>query len=98
MIVFANQEELSTIHPKRSNQKERFVFVVQLKDGRYAVGSGTNPAKRIAALNSGLNQSLPKSLQVHRIVGIKPVNADRNEVIVFGKFEARYGQGKVLAV
>ena len=95
MIPFANPEV--SIQLKQSN-KERFVFVVQLKDGRFCIGSATNPAKRIAALNTGHNPAVKKALQVARIVGIKELNDQRNEVTVFHKFEAKYGAGKVLSV
>ena len=51
--------------------KERFVFVVQLHDGRFVIGAATNPCRRITAINSGMNKAVPKTLQVNRIIGIK---------------------------
>lgn len=82
----------------RHQVKERFVFVCQLHDGRYVVGSATNPGKRITALNSGHNPAVPKALQVNRVIGIKPVEEGRNIVTVFKRFEERYGEGNVIAI
>lgn len=78
--------------------KERYTFVVQLHDGRYVVGSATNPCKRIVALNSGHNPAVPKALQVNRVIGVKPVEEGRNAVSVFKKIEAKYGEGSVIAI
>ena len=78
--------------------KERFVFVCQLHDGRIVVGTATNPCKRLVALNSGLNPAVPKALQINRVVGVKPVNEDRNAITVFKRFEEAYGEGNVIAV
>ena len=81
-----------------TTEKPRFVFVLQLVDGTIAVGSATNPCRRIAAINSGLNPAVKKSLQVYKIVGIKDMTSDRNEVTVYKKFAAKYGESKVIAV
>ena len=78
--------------------KERSIFVVQLHDGRYVIGSATNPCRRITAINSGMNKAVPRTLQVNRIIGIKPMNADRTVVSVFKMFEEKYGEGNVIAV
>ena len=78
--------------------KERFVFVVQLHDGRFVIGSATNPCRRITAINSGMNKAVPKTLQVNRIIGIRPMNADRTVISVFRKFEQQFGEGRVIAV
>lgn len=78
--------------------KERSVFVLQLFDGRFVIGSATNPCRRITALNSGMNRAIPKTLQVNRIIGIRPMNADRTVVSVFKMFEEKYGEGNVIAV
>ena len=74
--------------------KDQFVFAVQLHDGRFVVGMGSNPTKRIAALNSGLNKLLPKSLCVNRILDIKPVTEDRTLSSVAFKFCEHYGEDK----
>lgn len=78
--------------------KERFIFVLLLHSGKWVVGSATNPCRRITALNSGMNRAIPKTLQVNRIIGIKPMNADRTVVSVFKMFEDKYGEGNVIAV
>lgn len=78
--------------------KERFVFVLLLNSGKWVVGSATNPCRRITALNSGMNRAIPKSLQVNRIVGIRPMTAERTVVSVFKKFEDQFGEGNVIAV
>ena len=78
--------------------KERFVFVVQLHNGMYVVGSATNPCKRITALNSGHNPAVPKAMQVNRVIGVKPIEDGRNAVTVFKKIEAKYGEGSVIAI
>jgi hypothetical protein len=78
--------------------KERFIFVVQQHDGTFVIGISTNPAKRIAALNSGMNTHIKQSLTINRVIGIKPVNADRTYIGVVNHFINKYGQDKVLAV
>ena len=78
--------------------KERFVFVCQLHDGRIVVGSATNPCKRLVALNSGVNPAVPKALQINRVIGVKPIDENRNAITVFKKFEEAYGEGNVIAV
>ena len=78
--------------------KDYFVFVIQLIDGTYAVGSASNPTKRIATINSGLNPQIKKPLQVAKVVGIKPVTEERNAISVFNQFSEHYGQKKVIAV
>ena len=78
--------------------KERSIFVLQLHDGKIVVGSAMNPAKRIAAINSGHCPGIPKALQVNRVVGIKPMNEERKPVSVFRHFETKHGVGNVIAV
>ena len=76
----------------------RFIFVLELITGEIVVGSATNPCKRIAAINSGLNKAVPKSLMVHRIIGIKEQTEERNLVSVYKTFADRRGSNKVIAV
>lgn len=75
-----------------------YVFVIQLKDGRYVVGQANNAAKRIAAINTGYCPSIPKSLQVKRIVGIKEQNEERTFISVVSKFANAYGDDAVICV
>jgi predicted GIY-YIG superfamily endonuclease len=78
--------------------RQLYVFILELKDGRIAVGQGTNPSKRISTINSGLNASLPHSLCVNRIVGIKEVTETRNIVSVCKQLIDVYGEDIVIAV
>ena len=78
--------------------KTIYVFVAQLKTGSYIVGQSTNPSKRLCAINSGLNPSIPEKLMIHRIAGIKEITEERNLILTFKKLEARLGKGNVIAV
>ena len=99
MTVSYQQVTATTnIDEATSKKHDRAVFVLQLHDGRIVVGSAMNPAKRIAAINSGHCPGIAKALQVNRVVGIKPMTEDRNPITVFKQFEAKYGQGRVMAV
>ena len=90
----------STTHIDEATTKkqDRSVFVLQLHSGQIVVGSAANPCKRIAAINSGLSPEVAKPLQVNRILGIKPMTADRKIYTVFRHFEQQYGEGNVIAV
>ena len=78
--------------------KQRYIYVCQLHDGRIVIGSATNASKRIAALNSGLNSAVPKSLQVNRIINIKPVTEERTLPKVVASFCERFGENKIICV
>ena len=88
----------TTQNVETKNYKPDFIFVIQLHDGRFVIGQGNNPAKRIASINSGLNPAIKGSLQVNRIVNIKEQNEDRSFAGVVTQFCNRYGQEKVIAV
>lgn len=75
-----------------------YIYVVQLIDGRFVVGQGENPSRRIASLNSGHNPAVPKTLQVHTIIGVKEQGEDRSYASVVSTFCNRYGQDNVIAV
>jgi hypothetical protein len=92
------QTHYSPTQTQSPKVQQRYVFVLELLNGHIVVGSATNPCKRIAAINSGLCKAVPKSLQVHRVVGIKEQTQERNLVSVFKTFEERRGVGKVIAV
>jgi predicted GIY-YIG superfamily endonuclease len=53
-----------------------FVFVVLQHDGNYLVGTETNPAMRIAAINSGLNPRVSKRQTIKQVIQIKPISAN----------------------
>ena len=78
--------------------KQQYVFVVQFKDGTYGVGTHTNPSKRIAAINSGHHPSVSKKLQVYRIVGVKPMDENRNTISTVQKLSNKVGAEKVIAL
>jgi len=90
--------QIEEIEIKQRQPKQRFIFVAQLHDGRIIVGSATNAATRIAAINSGYNSAIPKALQVNRIIGVKPVTAERTLPSVVKRFCDKYGTDKVLAL
>ena len=91
---------LTTTKPETETTSKRlnYVFVLQLLDGRFAIGQADKPSIRIAAINSGHNPLIPKSLQVNSIVGIKEQNEKRTYAGVVSTFCERYGTDKVLAV
>ena len=100
MITAAEQTVQSISQQHYTNKKyiKSFIFVLQLMDGRYAVGQANNPCKRIAALNSGNHPDIPKALQVYRVVGIKEQNEDRTFCGVVKKMCDKHGTDKVLCV
>ncbi len=75
-----------------------YVYVVQLHDGRFVIGAANNPCKRIAELNTGWYDAVPKSLQVNNIVGIKEQNEERTLMSVTSKFCDRYGVDNVITI
>jgi predicted GIY-YIG superfamily endonuclease len=77
---------------------ERYVFVLQQHDGTFIIGVSTNPAKRIAAINSGMNPHIKQSLTIKTVVGIKPVTADRNLITVVKTFADKHGEDKLIVV
>ena len=75
-----------------------YVFVVQLHDSRYVIGQANNPAKRIAAINSGLNPLVKGSLQINNVVGIKEQTEERSLISTVNKFVDTYGIDNVITV
>ena len=90
--------QASQLNEERVPLKQRYIYVCQLHDGRIVIGSATNASKRIAALNSGLNSAVPKSLQVNRIINIKPVTEERTLPGVVASFCERFGENRVICV
>ena len=78
--------------------KKRHIFVCQLHDGRYVIGTSTHPTQRIAALNSGANPAVPKTLQINRLIGIKPVTEDRNMITTAKRYINKYGADRVICI
>ena len=75
-----------------------YIFVIQLHDGRFVVGQCSNPSRRIASINSGINQAVKGTLQVNRIIGIREQNEIRTFAGVVKTFCDQYGADKVIAV
>ena len=90
--------QVRQLNEERVPLKQRYIYVCQLHDGRIVIGSATNASKRIAALKSGLNSAVPKSLQVNRIINIKPVTEERTLPGVVASFCERFGENKVICV
>jgi hypothetical protein len=82
----------------RKDYRPSHIFVLQLVDGRYVIGQANNACKRIAAINSGLSRHIKKTLQVSRIVGIKPQDDTRSFIGTINLFIDKYGADRVLAV
>ena len=80
------------------NYKPNYIFVLHLVDGRFVVGQGNNPSRRISSINSGMNPAIPKCLQIFKIVGIKPQEGERTFASVVKQFCEEYGQDNVIAV
>jgi hypothetical protein len=78
--------------------KQEFIFVLQLHSGKLVIGKATNAAKRIAAINSGVSPFVKGTLQINRILAVKPVTAERTLPSTVSKFCDRYGADKVITV
>ena len=83
---------------QKTDQQHTCIFIVQLVDGRYVIGSARNASKRICALNSGLNPSVPKSLQIYRIIGIRDITEQRTLPSVVKKFCDKYGDNRIVVI
>jgi hypothetical protein len=82
----------------RKDYRPKYIFVLQLLDGRYVIGAANNACKRVSSINSGMNRAIPKPLQVQRIIGIKPQDDKRTFVGTVNHFINKYGSDKVIAV
>ena len=99
MSTVSNPTQHSTTVPNPTKTyKPDFVFVVQLHSGKFVIGQANNPAKRIAAINSGLNPLVKGSLQINNIVGIKEQNEERSLISTVKKYVDRFGVSNVIAV
>lgn len=86
------------VEDRKTDYRPKHIFVLQLIDGRYVVGQANNACKRVAAINSGMNQAIPKSLQVARIVGVKAQEGERTFAGTVKYFIDKYGEDRVIAV
>ena len=78
--------------------EQSYIFVLQLVDGRIAIGQAPNVALAIATSNSGMHPSLPKPHAVKSVLGVKPVDAGRTFVGTVSHFCQKYGEDKVVAL
>ena len=95
-VTFTQQSPTKTVGVK--SYRPDYVFVIQLHSGVFVIGQAHNPAKRIASINSGLNPSIKGSLQVNRVIGVRPQNEERTFAGVVKTFCKQYGEDKVIAV
>ena len=72
-----------------------FIFVVMQHDGNYIVGTATNPALRIAAINSVLNPRIRQRQTIKQVIEIKPIYS--NDIINITEQLSQDGK-KVLVV
>ena len=96
--VIQSTQQSTAVQATTKTYKPDFVFVVQLHDSRYVIGQANNPAKRIAAINSGLNPLVKGSLQINNIVGIKEQTEERSLISTVNKFVDTYGLDNVITV
>ena len=96
MQQLTQQQQLKSPTAK-SDYIPKWIFVLQLHDGRYVVGQASNAARRIATINSGCNAAV-KANSVNRIIGIKEQNEDRTFIGVVKSFCERKGENNVITV
>jgi hypothetical protein len=82
----------------QSEVKQQYLFVLQLHNGKIVIGKDSNVARRIASINSGLSPYLKEVHQVNRILGVKPVTAERTLFSTVSKFCERYGADRIITV
>lgn len=97
-ISVTQQHSQSTQEQQNKSYRPTYVFVLQLVDGKYCIGQANNAARRVAAINSGLNNAVPKPYQVYKIVGIKKQNEHRTLVSVVKRFADKYGDDRIVVV
>ena len=87
----------TTTTTRAENYVPKWIFCLQLNDGRYVIGHANNAARRISNINSGCNPAV-KSLSVNRIIGIKEQNEERTLAGVVAKFCDKYVANRVITV
>ena len=95
-VTFTATNPTKTVGVK--SYRPDYIFVIQLHDGRFVIGQCSNPSRRIASINSGINPAVKGTLQVNRIIGIKEQNDERTFAGVVKTFCQNYGEDKVIAV
>ena len=95
--IQSTQQQSTAVSPTKTYRPD-YVFVVQLHNGKFVIGQANNPAKRIAAINSGLNPLVKGSLQINNIVGIKEQTEERSLISTVNKFVDAYGIDNCITV
>ena len=83
---------------KKTQVKYGYIFVLQLHNGQLVIGQASNPCRRIAAINSGMNRAIQESLQINKIIGVKEITRTKNLMTVVKKFCDRYGSERIITV
>ena len=76
----------------------KYVFVLQLHNGKHVIGHSDKPAKMIAAINSGLYPQVRDGLQINRIVGVKRQDATRTFAGTVSLFCEKFGESNIIVV
>ena len=98
MQATVSTQPIQSTKSEQKNYVANYVFVIQLHNGVFVIGSANNAVKRIAAINTGFYKAIPQSLQVNRVIGIKEQNSERTLMSVTKKFCDKYGEDKVIVV
>ena len=88
----------TTTNESIRKQQNTHIFILRLHDGRLAIGQASNVGRRIASINSGLHPSLPKSLMVKEVLGVKPITEARTYASTVRHFCDIVGADNVVAV
>ena len=88
----------TTTNESIRKQQNTHIFILRLHDGRLAIGQASNVGRRTASINSGLHPSLPKSLMVKEVLGVKPITQTRTYVSTVRHFCDTVGADNVVAV
>ena len=76
---------------ENTTTKHKFVYVIQLNNGKYCVGTSDKPYRCIAKINSGMHRMIPEKQTVYRVVGIKDQTEDRNLITTVKKISDKAG-------
>lgn len=88
----------TTTNESIRKQQNTHIFILRLHDGRLAIGQASNVGRRTASINSGLHPSLPKSLMVKEVLGVKPITEARTYAATVRHFCDTVGADNVVAV
>ncbi len=98
LSTFETQASPTIALTQKNNTRHTCIFICQLMNGKYVIGSARNASKRISALNSGLNPAVKKSQQIYRIIGIKDITEERTLPSVAKRFCEKYGDERIIVI